>query len=26
VKIGPSEAFDGIPVVGIKSASTRADG
>ena len=26
VKIGPIEAFDGTPVVDIKSASTRADG
>ncbi len=26
LKIGPIEAFDGIPVVDIKSASTRADG
>jgi len=26
LKIGPIEAFDGTPVVGIKSASTRADG
>lgn len=26
VKIGPIEAFDGTPVVGIKSASTCADG
>ena len=25
-KIGPIEAFDGTPVVDIKSASTRADG
>ena len=26
IKIGPIEAFDGTPVVDIKSASTRADG
>ena len=26
LKIGPIEAFDGTPVVDIKSASTRADG
>ena len=26
LKIGPIEAFDGTPVVNIKSASTRADG
>jgi tRNA (Thr-GGU) A37 N-methylase len=26
VKIGPIEAFDGTPVVDIKSASTRAEG
>ena len=26
VKVGPIEAFDGTPVVDIKSASTRADG
>ncbi len=26
VKIGPSEVFNGTPVVDIKSASTRADG
>jgi L-fuculose-phosphate aldolase len=26
VKIGPIEAFDGTPVVDIRSASTRADG
>ena len=26
VKIGPIEAFDGTPVIDIKSASTRADG
>jgi tRNA-Thr(GGU) m(6)t(6)A37 methyltransferase TsaA len=26
VKIGPIEAFDGTPIVDIKSASTRADG
>ena len=26
VKAGPIEAFDGTPVVDIKSASTRADG
>ena len=26
MKIGPIEAFDGTPVVDIKSASTRADG
>jgi len=25
VKIGPIEAFDGTPVVDLKSASTRAD-
>lgn len=26
IKVGPIEAFDGTPVVDIKSASTRADG
>jgi len=26
LKIGPIEAFDGTPVVDIKSASARADG
>ena len=26
IKIGPIEAFDGTPVIDIKSASTRADG
>jgi tRNA (Thr-GGU) A37 N-methylase len=26
MKIGPIEAFDGTPVVDIKSASTRAEG
>jgi len=26
LKVGPIEAFDGTPVVDIKSASTRADG
>jgi tRNA (Thr-GGU) A37 N-methylase len=26
LKVGPIEAFDGTPLVDIKSASTRADG